>query len=397
LQELKHALFTESFDINNSEEAGEVSAIFKTIVEDYGFTASVEDSGTGSSDITVDKFRSKNNSRLDRMGMLAKILNWYFYYDYDNDWVRFEAKGYESYANKLIVGTNVFNIPKWEQDLETVRNKITIAGASELDTRQETETGDGSTATFDFTYTPESTNLTVEGVLQKQGIKDASSDYDYTIDKERKTYTFEDDSIPAVDDEIIMTYTTKIPAKVVGSAQDSIDEYGVIQEDEFDFDDVSTIDDATTRLTQLLALLKNAPLNTNLFTDEYDIKPGQKITFEDPNNSDYDGQYIVYGVTINYPNPWDVVKIGTEQFNISDLFNTINERLKSLEMSKTELNELLRHLIDLYVTKYLKPKSYLLRKRSIGTAWIVGHPVNGIVGHTVGSSGSWSTVFEEDY
>jgi hypothetical protein len=397
MQQFKHSLFTKSYDINIDAEAGEVSAIFKDIVEDYGFTASVVDSGTGSSDITIEKFISNRKDRLNRLNTLAKILNWFFYYDYDNDYVRFEPKGYVSYGTDLIVGTNVFNIPKWDEDLESVRNKLYVEGASELDTRQENEIGDGTTSTFNFTYTPVSTNLTVDGNLMKQGVAGGSETYDYTIDQDNKTYTFETASIPALGEAIIMTYTAKVPRTVTGKSQESIDLYGLTQEDSFKFDDIQTVEDATTRLSQLLELLAFAPLSTNIFTDEYNIKPGMKVTFSDANNSAYDGEYVVYGVTINYPDPFDVVKIGSEQFNVQDLFNTINERLNSLEGKDSSLGELLRHLIELTATKYLKPKSYRLRKRSIGTAWIVGHPVNGIVGATVGSAGSWSTEQEVNY
>jgi hypothetical protein len=386
MNQLKYNLFTKSYDINIDDEAGEVSAIFKDIVEQGGFSASVVDSGTATTDLTIEKFISRKQSRFNRMSILAQILNWFFYYDYDNDWIRFEPKGYVEFATTLTVGGNVYNIPKWTTDIENMRNKLTVEGAYELDTREETETGDDSTTEFSFTYPPETTDLTVDGVLQKRGIPNSSDPYDYVVDSELKTYTFK--TAPTSGQDIVMKYTTRIPAPVTGSSTESIATYGLTQEDTYKFDDIVSVQDAETRLDQLLELLKDGIITTDLITDVYNINVGNAVNVVDPNRPSKSDQYIVQKVTINYPSNFDTISIGTIVFNVQDLFMTIQERLKALENPDTGLIEILRHILSLNHDVIFEKRYTKLQKREItGDSLIWGHPTLGIWGTNKWSSG----------
>lgn len=395
LNQLKYKVFSRSYDINNDSQVGEVSAIFQDIVEDGGFTASVESSGTGSSDVVLNKFISRKNTRLERMTILAQILNWHFYYDYNNDYVRLEPKGYESYGTTLEVGINIYNNPKWEVNLEKMRNKVIVEGATEIDTRVDTEVGDALTKTFNFTYRPETCDLKVDGTLQKQGVVDGSSTYDYTIDRELKTYTFV--SAPGGGTSIVMTYTSRIPRPVVVTDPTSISTYGLTQEENFKFDDIVSVDDAEKRARQLLSILKDGEIKTELLVPLTNVKVGQKVTVVDASNTDFSDDYIVYDKIISYPNNFDSLKIGNIRVEIDDLFSTINERLKALEQQDASQDDLLRILIQLNHTLTLSRSTATQTKYKICDSFIVGHPVNGIIGISkaldsfVGSNSSrWS-------
>jgi len=417
LNQLKYLLFSASYDKNIDSEAGELSAIFTSIVENGGFSTNVVSSGTSATDIMIDKFISDDNSRLDRMNLISSILNWFYYYDYDNENIRFEPKGETTFSTPLITGTNIFNVLKWNEDLESVRNKIKIKGAFTLDTRNETETGDGATKVFNFTYVPVSTNCTIDGALKKQGLVDSSSDYDYTIDEQEKTYTFL--TAPALDEEIIMNYTTKIAMPVTDSDYSSQTKYGLVQEAVFTFKDIVTVDDATTRLIQLLEKLKDAPISTTMHTDEYDVKVGDKVLINDENATDKNGEYIVFSKIINYGSQLDIIKVGTEKFNVISLFTTIDERLKMLEQDDNTLSEILRQIISFSHIYFLNRYDLTNQKRVMAgaiyghpdlgvygtakygddTAFILGHATYGLLGTSaLGDGGaSWATVYEVTY
>ena len=380
LDQLRFKLFTASYDKNIDSEAGELSAIFADIVTNGGFTPSVVNSGTSTTDITIDKFISKNNTRLNRMKQIASILNWFFYYDYDEDLIKLEPKGYTTFNETLVVGSNIVNIPKWEQDLQTMRNKITVEGAFALDNRLVTATGGSSATQFNFDYTPVSTDCTVGGTAMIRGVEGVSSDYDYTVDEYQKTFTFTTASTPLTGQTIVMNYTTKIPIPVVGTDPDSTEKYGLTQEDIYNFDDITTVDDAETRVKQIIDLLKDGSISTDLYTDEYNVKVGQKVLVEDSNNPTKNGDYIVYNIIINFPLPYDTLKIGNPKFSVSTLFETIQNRIKTLENKDSELAELLRHLIDAFHTIRLRRKSLNIETTEVNDSMIWGHPKLGIWG-----------------
>lgn len=370
LQKLVNKYLTISYDKNIDPEAGEVSAIAQDIIERGGFTASVVATGTTTSDITLDKFNSDNDRYIDRLRTLAQIVNYTMYYDYDNDWVRFQPVGFTTYSTSLIVGQNVFNFLEWEQNIEPMRNDITVDGAVVYDTRTVSFTGDGVTSTYNFDYTPDTTECTVAGVLKTRGAFGATTGYDYTVDVQNKTFTFT--TPPAGSAAIVMKYTTFIPTPVRLKNYSSISLYGLTQEDTYKFSDISTVADAESRALSILQLLKDGTVKTKIYTNERDIFPGQVVDVQDSNNPYYSGQYIVYSVTINYPDFFDVIEVGTQDFDYYDLITNINERLKAIEKNNNKLASILRQIIGLSSTMRIANRSFTAYTRDVSTDTIWG-------------------------
>lgn len=358
MQQLKYKLFTKSYDKNVDAEAGEVSAIFKDIAEDGGFTVSTEDSGTATTDTTLDKFRNRNDKRLDRMNILSRLIDWVFYYDYDNDWIRHEPKGYVEYPNTLIVGDNVLNTPVWEENIEGVRNNITVVGASQLDTRIESFSASSDTE-FQLSYTPVSIEVTVDGTLQVLGKLGATTTYDYTLDEDLMKIKF----LVAQTGTVVATYTAKVPTPVTGRNVGSIETYDVEQEDIFTFDDISTIADAEARLSQLLIVLGESEKATSIFTTELNIVVGNKINYQNPYNSRKDGPYYVSSIIMNFGLDYDIVKIGTPKIDINKIFMTFNERLKYIEGTDTEYVGILRRLFNLMRSITPFTRRYMIKQK----------------------------------
>ena len=373
LQKMKYDLFTISYDRNVDPESGELSAIAEDIITQGGFTASVVASGTATGDITVDKFISINNSRLNRLNLIQKLLNWLLYYDYDAQHVRLEPKGYVTYPITLNVGTEVLNVPRWEENIETMRNKITVTGAKQLDTRSDTFTGDGIETDFTLTYKPVSIDTQLSGVLQVLGIEGANTNFDYKVDVDRKLVQFEV-APPASASNVVCTYTTFLPTPVTGQSETSIAQYALTQHEEFDFEDVVTVADAEVRVQQILNILEFGEISTVLNTAEYNVKVGNTITVADPLQPAKDGEYIVESKVINYGSDFDIIKIGTPRIDVSKIMSTIDERLKNLEGKDRALATILRQLIALVRSAITVSKESLkLEKRNMTNSWTPGH------------------------
>lgn len=344
----KKKRFTYSYDVNNDPENGNYSLTFKDIIEDGGLSCSVVDSGTGEGSITYKKFVSNDQTRHNRALRIAKILNWQVNDDYDADTVRLEPSGYTSYSTKLVVGDNVVEIPDWVEDRENVVNKITIKGVRTLDTRTAVFSGDGSESTFSLDDRPESLKVSVGGVLQVQGAEDQDASYNYYVDQDLKKIVFHSSSIPASgSDNISVEYTTFIERPVVGSNPTSISKYGE-KENSYEFKDATTIVDARTRLNQLLKYLPFPYTSTTLKTiNTVGIMPGLLVDIDDPFNPDYSNSYVIKEVTYQYPDPVDLVKVGSTDFSITSLLESIDARIKELENANSGVVSILTQVISL--------------------------------------------------
>lgn len=366
LYQFKQLFFRKSYDQNIDPQAGEISAIAKDIIENGGLSASVVDTGTSNSDILLKKYNSDLDSRRNRLKVLSKIVDYIFFDDYENNWIRFEPDGFVDYPNTLEVGDNVVTIPRWRENLTTMRNKLYVDGAFQEDTREETFSGDGSTTDFKVENIPETLEVTVGGVLQKLGIEGGSTTFDYSVDKELQTIIFESGSIPASGtDNIVVKYTVLIPYTSVGQDDASISQYGIIQEEPYNFSDIRTVEDADNRLEAILDKLKNGTSGTSFETTELDLRPGMKVDFIDINNPAKNDSYIVKEVTVNYPEPVDTVRIGTDDFNITELMDNINERLKVIEGRDSISSDILRILKNLSSDLKVESRYCVIEKLAI--------------------------------
>ena len=354
LYRLKYLLFSKSYDINIDPEAGEISAIAEDIITDGGLTASSVATGTDPGDIVVRKFISERKSRFDKLVVLAEQVNYNLFEDYQNNWIRFEPVGSNTFATNQVVGTNVYNVPDWQVDIMSMRNRVYVDGANEEDTREESFNGNGSKVTFQLTDTPETLEVTVGGVLQVLGVEGGSTTFDYTVDKDLKTITFESGSIPpSGTNNVVIKYTTLIPYTSVAQDDSSFDTYNIWKEENYNFDDIRTVEDADTRAAAILEQISRERVGTYLETEAYDIKAGMLVSVEDQNNTQYNGTYVVEEVVLQYPSPVVGIKIGTEVNDINELMMSYNDRLNILEGRRDLTNEILRQIfIQNYDTRH---------------------------------------------
>ena len=374
LENYNHDYFTYSYDKDIDSEAGNPSKIWADIVQDGGLTASYVDSGT---DIILDKFISNDNYRFERMGKLIKLLGYQMYDDYDNNYVRAEPIGYTTYATTLTVGSNIVNIPIWDEDLTQVRNRIKIKGSYEEDTKTETFTGTGSQYDFYITNEPEITKVTVNGVEQVRGIVGSSTTYDYTVDKQLKKFSFT--VAPTLSHAVVIQYTYRKPKPVEGTNYTSINYYQKKIGEVFTLTDVMTVADATVRLNKLLDILGFAFVKTEIITlNTVGLKAGMLVTVVDVLKPKYNNSYIVNEITYQYPEPFDICQIGSTDFNINNLLQTINERLQELEQENQLNTGELTSLIQLVDVTQIERRYFKREKATIDADILyLDHPTQG--------------------
>ena len=368
---LKTLLVTKSWNKNIDPEAGQVSAIASTIFTDGGFTSSVVATGVAAGDVVLDKFISSRKERSNRLDVLAGLVGYLTSYDYQNAQALFEPIGTTAISTILTVGSNVYNIPRWQEASASVRNVIYVDGAFLEDSGySNTFTGDASTTVFSLTsdFTIASVKVVVDGVTQVMGIAESSETFDYSLDKDLKKITFESGSVPsATADNIVVDFTVKVPYTSVASDQSSIDLYngGIPKEVSFTFKDIISVNDADARAEGILEKLKDAKLRTKLLTNVRNISPGNTVSVVDIKNSQYNGDYIVQSIRTNFPNPIDEVEIGEAEFNRNDFVTNVNDRLANLEGDNDLINEILRQIKQFTTTIKVRTRSLLKESRDI--------------------------------
>ncbi|KKM97742.1 hypothetical protein LCGC14_1165060, partial [marine sediment metagenome] len=164
LYETTKKTVTKSWDINIDSEAGKISEIFLTLINDYttltADATTVQDSGTI---FTIKKFTMRAATVFNGLERLAELLGWQFYYDPDDDKVYFEPKGYTNSGITLTVGTNVVRVPKWQYDSTQLFNIVKLYGSEyEVETTESGQVGVTSgwtTSEVPLTYTPVSVKI----------------------------------------------------------------------------------------------------------------------------------------------------------------------------------------------------------------------------------------------
>jgi len=333
---LQLSYITTSFDYEIDSEAGVVSEMAKTIIQDSGLVAEVVDS---SEYPILERYVIDQKTRFNVLQAFADYLLWQLYFNPVTKAVVLAPYGYEEYSSPLIVGDDVVNIPKWKLSLARMRNVITINGASEFQNREESFAPSGTTYTLE--YVPGSTEVRLDGVLKTRGIPDSTSPYDYYVKAESKQIIF---SSTPTGTALVVQYQAKIPIPVTGKHYESLESYPE-QEEKFDMKDVITIADAQTRLNYLLKYL-GMPVRGTIINvvNAADITLKHLVNVVD-DFSAKDFWMPIQKIDYLYPEPYDTLEVGDLPFDLNDIMNNINKRLRMLENSETKNVEILSQIL----------------------------------------------------
>lgn len=334
---------------------GVISDIAKDIIETYGgMTADVEDSGTT---FILNNFICNYEDCFERIQKLRKIFNWIVVYDPEANQIIFKSKGYATSSAVLryntIGTTNIFQIPKWDYDIDNIINRVTIIGGPVKENKIETFDGTGSTDVFELTKTPET--IQVEnpvGTRKTMGVKDQGSGFHYYVDKPNKKVYFVTNTTAGAG-SVVINYSTYSPLTVQREDTDSIGDettgYG-LSEDTYLYPDITDPDDAELRASEILERFKGpSPKLTNLQIMQSSttlIKPGEQVRVVDDINL-LDVYLVCTRITYAWPDTYDVVDLGAEPVFDRLSVQDVEERVSKLEKLQGQNINFITRIVDL--------------------------------------------------
>ena len=392
LWSLDRQLITYSFDKNIDSEAGVISAIWDTIVTDGGLTTSVVDSSTYSNPLS--KFICNNQSRYERATRLARLLNWQQRFDPNSGTgvAHFEPKGYINSGVTLQTGVNIVAVPEWNYNYDNMCNRVTvIGGMNEVETT-ETFDGNASTTGFSLTYEPMSTKVFISSVLKTGGVPDGTASYDYWIDsKEKKLYFV--DAPAAGTGNIEVRYSYNEPISVSSRNADSVTTYGEFRKCVTDTQ-ILTVADAEEKAARIIQTQGLPFVSANLkITNVYGLVAGHIVSVVDDIHGE-NRDLVVKKINYLYPEPYDEVEVGDEEWKLGEYLVDVNDRLTKLEREMSGVQSLLRHIEDFQNDIDCKTRYFKVQSQNTGTGWIWGRD-NTVWGTTVwGEAGTGAVITE---
>ena len=384
--------------LDTGAQAGEVSAIAQDLIETFGgLTSSVQATGTAVGD-TISEFRCRQTDIYERLIVLSKAVQYQLYYDFINDKVNFEPRGFIDNGVTLTVGTEIIGVPKWDEDTDSLVNDLRVDGATIETNLRFPISGTGqieTTANFEnegitLPFTPESAKLTIDAVdppttIREGGGVDSSSTGFFFIDKENKKITPAAGTTFDTDDFAFVDYTWLAPAPIHMFDQNSIDTYTLFQK-QIELADVVSIADAEARARQILERFKTPFLSSQLLVKRdpnLNLKVGETITVIDSiNKPNINQEFIITKLLSKYPGSFQEVTVGDEALRMKDWHFNVEERIKRLEERFLENQDLILELFNFNLSKVIQPRYRKIFTETVGgtNLFILGHPSFGLLG-----------------
>ena len=332
---LSRQIITISCDKNTDTEGGKISAIASDLITRGGLTPDVEDSG---SNFLIDKYIIRNDSILDHLKELADYIDYWVYYDPDENKVFFRSRGFETFNETLEVGQNLLDVPVWEYDYSKIANDVTLTGD-----RQEIETTEtfatGSTI-ITLNSKPESVKVYDDNgaTLLSGGVDGQSGTFNYTVDKENKQVILQAASSGTVE----VRYSRKEPIKVRKKNVESISSYGTYALQKT-IDTIQTTNDAEIKVTEILNKFSDPDVNAEKIrvSGLYGGKAGQNVQIVDAVNNE-NRVVNIRRYVYHYPINVDFIDVDDEPL-YSDyiLKNAFRRRIERLERRNEAAGDLI--------------------------------------------------------
>jgi hypothetical protein len=395
-----------SYDEDIDASAGQISEIFKDLVNTWGgMTAdntSVQASPT-TAEFKLKKFVCNHISVMDACKQLADTLNWQFYYEANTNKVYFEPKGYENHSTILYTGSgstytrNILNTPKWNINNIRMQNIVTVIGAEQLTWITLLFSGNGvSKGPYQLDFTPADvhvyygdtkdyqSNAPVQSEEQEGGIENSSSSADYYVDTVKKQVTFTTTGPTPSNNTrnvcILYAYATPTPVKIRNDASETT--FGPYEKTLF-LTDVKNVADAEARARRYLEVFSqpfySTEVKVQLRSDALDV--GQSIRIIDElNNPTQDRWLTINKYVIAYPNKYDTLTIGSEEFTTGNWESDIEKKIHKINESMAQNQTVLTQVIDSKTQEKLGTKTFIITKKTMMDSFILGDPINGLLG-----------------
>ncbi|NCD00106.1 MAG: hypothetical protein EOL95_10450 [Bacteroidia bacterium] len=383
-------VITYSFDKDIDTEAGVISEIFKTIVNDYTTLTADDDSVQSSgSTLILSKFICKSEKVYTKLKTLAEALGWLFYYNPTDDKVHFEPKGFVNNSTVVQTNVNIKEPPQWISDESELYNVIRMDGAvQEVQTKESGQIGVTSgytTSSIQLNFEPIAVQLLLDSsnpptTERTLGVVNATTSYDYYVDRTKKQIIFNtSEYTPSSSDYAIVNYVYSRPTPVQVDDPDSIDTYG-IKEITIKKSEIKEVDDAEVYATQYLEDHKNPILSAELkVTNIKDLDIGQQVRVIDTDQG-IDDYFKIIKLKKEYPYRYDTIKVTSDILDETDYRYSISKRISELEKENQDDYDTLVQ-IKSFTEDIIIEESYLeIEKTDLqGDTLVFDNPINGIL------------------
>lgn len=382
--------------------AGNLREIVKDMLVNYaGLSAdntSVDDPG-----LILSEFPCRDTDVSERIKFLGGLANFVSYYDPVTDMSNWRVLRYTTNANIIYIGgasSNVVNFEKWVRTTEGwLINKLNLRGSFEYPTITELFDGDAATTEFSTTYIPETVDVYISGTQKTGGKEGFSTGYDYYIRKEDKKIVFTTPPASGTGN-ISITYSYKSSTPIQISDEASIAEF-TVHETTITFSDVMNVADAE-QIGDAYVQSHKDPIHSIVIyiapsvfsTNGYALN--DEVTVDDAFHDEMDGAYVITNVTEYWPSRPVKVTLSDKPLRTASVEENTVVRLKRLEELSVQSTDIITLLTQREHEMTLERHQLTLEYEYVNDSFILGHPVNGLLGMGVilddfeSGIGTWS-------
>ena len=350
---------------------------------------------TATSGITLTEFVVKDETPAEAMGRLTKLLNWQIRTDNDKNFY-FEPYGETVNSNVITIGTNAHLVTNWNYVPGTIINSLTFKGGSAVFNTSQTFTATASQTSFVVDNKINGTVLVTDNAVELLGGVDGSTaSYDYTIDSDNKTITFEVGA--TVDHTIIVNYNYDVPIKINAKNDASITANGTFSR-KITEENINTMSEARRRAGQILDTYSELSRTSSVLVN-YDSSytAGETVTIVDSFN-DIDRQLVINKMTMSYPEGTKIIEVGTPKINQYLWQKGLDDRLRILEQKQDNADRVQQYR-SFKESINIKQRDGRIKIRSVDKAnsTLLNSTTNGWFGtNTITASGKQQVMDEDD-
>lgn len=371
----------------------EVSFIVNDIMTKYApsilTTTNVQTTQT-----TLTRIQFKQVTIFDALKELADFSGFTFYIDTSLD-LHFEQKG--TVASGLVFDeTNVLK-SIFKSDVDAVRNRVFVYGDRQLVAHPtETFTADGVGSAFSLQDPPFNVKVDVSGTIQTGEVLDASdvppSGTQYLVDFHGQQIIFVSgtqlgyNAIPGSLQPITVDYDVSRPIIKFARDSSSISQFQPRTEIIVD-NNIKDAQQAKDAARNFISRKKQPPLQGNLMVqDVVAITPGQTAIVNQPDQNVsnqslliLEAKYTFNTDTLQSDNVLQI-KVNQRVSDITDFFKDLAVAVKKLQAQNVDTTGVLSRLEFATGSFGMRVSEWQVRSRTIGTSFVLGHPLNGKLG-----------------
>src|SRR3990167_20397 len=377
----------------------EVGSVVRDIIWRSDISGIIGTSLVSGTDMTLKSFRIKNKSIYEAVSELAKFVEYDFYVDYDKNLV---FRPINNKSTGFTFNNGNVNNASFETNSQEMYNKVTVYGDRQLIRNRESFTANGVGSVFTLVYNPHNTFVTVDGTRKQGGVFElvdfASTGTQYLVDFDRRNIIFASgtavgDNVPGSLAAIVIDYDRSIPIIKQAQNESSISTYG-LRETIIVNKEITSPNQALEVASAELNRLQN-PIrqgNVSIRPAISGLQPGETVIVNLPNDNIDDQTFKIFETSYDiskdnllYNNVLGI-RVGIRIQDTSDILKGLILKGKKLESGDTDTSDVVSRLKFADGSFAFSNEDWFVRIRDVGSSFILGHPVLGLLGSPAGGA-----------